>query len=231
MAVDGVTLRYIVYDILRDFKQRYANADISEYQMVYWVLVHADRLRKLHIEKRDSGEYIALHEVPVVSTGVRKYIVLPARIYDFDLDRGISFVTYTQRSGDAVPIFTQVTFGRTTPAEAKRLSYREEEEPSPENPYFYRVGNNIYLLGVEDVPMEDVEVGIYSSLNPTSMSLDIDAYFDFPQDLVPILKRHVMDLGLFALNVPRDLTNDGVDTEQGTQQKKFVSVNDINQES
>ena len=83
MAVDGATLRYILYDILRDFKQRYDDADISEYQLVYWILIHANRLRKLHIEKRDSGEYLTLFDV-AISTDAdgRKYITLPASIYD-----------------------------------------------------------------------------------------------------------------------------------------------------
>ncbi len=232
MAVNGVTLRYILYDILRDFKQRYSQADISEYQIVYWILIHADRLRKLHIEKRDSGEYLSIFDVVVnITSGGRKYITLPARIYDFDIDKGIDFITYEQRSTDAVPIFSQVTFGRTTPSKMKRLSYREEETPSPDNPYFYRVGDTLPFIGVEDVPMPNVEVGLFTSLNPTDTSLDIDQAFDFPQDLVPLLKRQVLDLGLFLLQVPKDLLNDGVDTTGAVPQKKLVSVNDLNEQT
>jgi len=231
MAVNGVTYRYVVYDILRDFKQRYSQAEISEYQLLYWILIHADRLRKLHIEKRDSGEYIGIFDVAVsIDSNNRKYITLPSRVYDFNEDRGIAFISYEQRSTDAIPIFSQVTFGRTTPAISKRLQYREEEVPSPDNPYFYRVGDVLPFLGVEDVPMEYVEVGLYTTLNPTDLTLSLDDYFDFPQDLLPLLKRQVLDLGLWALNVPKDMINDGADSRAPVQQKKFVSVNDINEQ-
>lgn len=229
MAVAGVTLRYILYDILRDLKQRYAAADISEYQVVYWILIHADRLRKLHIEKRDSGEYIAIFEPSVlVDSNNRKYIAMPARVYDFNEDRGVAFISYDQRTLDALPGFANKVFGRTTPGKAARLGYREEEKPSPTNPYFYRVGDNLFFLGVEDVAMTSVEVGVYSALNPTDTSLDIDQPFDFPQDLVPQLKRQVLDLGMFLLNVPKDLKNDGIDTPNVVPQKKFVSVSEFN---
>lgn len=239
MALPGATLRYIVFDILRDFKQRHANADISEFQILYWVLVHADRLRKLHIQKISSGEYLSIFDVSVaIDANNRKYITVPERIYDFDLDRGISFITYeqiyTDGSGgivDGLPQFSTITFGRTTPATAKRLSYRTEETPSEDNPYFYRIGDLIYFIGVEDVTMDNVEVGIYSTLDPTDVTLDIDQSFDFPQDLIPTLKRQVLDLGIWALQVPKDLKNDGVDGQGQVPQKKFVSVNDVNQQS
>lgn len=231
MAVDGINLRYIVYDLLRDFKQLYSQADISEYQLTFWVLIHADRLRKQHIEKRSSGEYLAIFDVSVSSTTAgRQYITLPGRIYDFNDDKGIDFITYAQRSLDPQPIFKSITFGRTTPSEAKRLSYREEEAPSPECPYFYRIGNYIYFLGVENVPLDEVEVGLFTTLNPTDVNLSLDQAFDFPADLVPLLKRQVLDLGIWALNVPKDLINDGADTPQEMPQKKFVGVNDLKNE-
>jgi hypothetical protein len=230
---DGATLRYVVFDILEDFKQAYSQADVSEYQLTYWVLIHADRLKKQHIQKIDSGEYLAIYPNVSVSqdSNGNKYITLPARIYDFDLDKGVSFITYDQRSGDDHPVFTNITFGRTTPAKAKRLSMRPQESPSPDNPYFYRVGDKLYFLGLSDVSVPTVEVGIYQTLNPADLSLDIDQPFDFPQDLIPILKRQVLDLGLFALNVPSDLKNDGVSEQGELPQKKFISVNDLNEQT
>lgn len=232
MAVDGATLRYVLYDILRDFKQRYSQADISEYQLVYWILVHADRLRKLHIQKIDSGEYLTVYPSVAVSIDSlgNKYITLPARIYDYDEDRGIVLITYEQRAEDNGPVFGNITFGRTTTATAQRLSYRAQEAPSPSNPYFYRVGNKLPFLGVKDVPIPTVEVHLLQSLNPTTSTLDIDQPFDFPQDLLPILKRQVLDLGVWALNVPTDALNDGRDDPAPVPPKKFISVNDFSEQ-
>ena len=234
MAVDGATLRYIVYDILRDFKQNNAGAEISEYQLTYWVIVHADRLKKQHIQKIDSGQFLNVFDVNIEvnndlssSLSGRKYITLPQSIYDFDLDKGISYITFDQDGGD-LPEFSTITFGRTTPGEAKRLYFREEEEPSATNPYFYRIGNLIYFLGIEDESVDSVEVGLYTAFDPTSSSLDIDQPFDFPQDLIPILKRQILDLGSWAMMVPKDMVNDGQSNQGQIPSKKFVSVNDLN---
>jgi len=220
MAVSGVTLRFVLYDILRDMRQRYAQADISEYQVLYWILIHADRLKKQHIEKRRSGEYLSEWEVSLSYTGLperRPYIVIPARIYDFDYDRGIHHICFDQGSSDD-PGFQTITFSRTTPAAAKRLSWRTEEVPSLTNPYFYRVGNSIYFLGIDESDgIASVETGLFTSFDPTGLNTslndaNLDNYFDFPQDLIPVLKRQVLDLGLFITSLPKDLVNDGSDT-------------------
>ena len=239
MPADGATLRYVVYDILRDFKQANAQAEISAYQIVYWVLVHADRLRKQHIGKLDSGEYLSLFEVTVsVDADDRKYITIPTRIYDYDLDRGVASISFERGTNIGtggqdlfLPGFTSQIFGRTTPGGAARLYYRTEETPSATNPYFYRVGDLIYLLGIELDAVATVEVSLYSALDPADTSLDIDQPFDFPQDLIPVLKRQILDLGLWVLNVPKDLINDGTDGQGQVQQKKFISVNDINEQT
>jgi len=59
------------------------------------------------------------------------------------------------------------------------------------------------------------------------VSLDIDQPFEFPQELLPVLKRQILDLGRFILQIPNDLINDGT----GLQSKqiptqKLISVNE-----
>lgn len=236
MAVEGVTLRYIVYDILRDLKQRFSGAEISEYQLTYWVLVHADRLRKKHIEKIDSGEYVHVFQVPVVYDSLnRKSIPLPERIYDYDLDKGVAFISHASSEStpgqDTPGGFVSITFSRTTPGAAKMTYWREEELPSFSNPYFYRLNDSLVFLGLETTSLPiNVEIGIYSTLNPTDLSLDIDQPFSFPQDLVPVLKRQVLDLGIWTTMVPKDMLADGSNIQGETPQKKFISVNDVSQQ-
>lgn len=228
-ALAGATLRQIVYDFMTSFKQVYDDSDITPYQMAYWVITHADRLRKLHIEKRDAGEYISIFDVSVsADADSRKYITLPYRIYDMDLDKAINFIAYEKLAGNDVPTYALQTFSRTTAAAAKRLQYREEEMPSSSNPYFYRIGDMVYLLGVELISLPTVEVGLITTLNPADVSLDLDQAFDFPQDLIPVLQRQVMDLGVFALTMPRDLNNDGTgDAVAPVQPRKLTSVNEF----
>ena len=236
MARPGATLRYIVYDLLHDFKQLFADADITPYQITYWTLIHADRLKKQHIQKIDSGEYIHEFSVSIqLSSAFGKYIELPARIYDYDLDKGVAYINLVASEPlpgvDQKPGYITTTFSRTTAASSRVTYFREEEIPSLTNPYFYRVNDNLRFLGLDDLVLpRSVNIGLYSTLDPTDLTLDIDQSFDFPQDLIPVLKRQVLDLGMFVMNVPKDLINDGVDMREAVPQKKFISVNDLNQE-
>jgi len=229
MALAGSTLRYIVYDLITIFKQTYDDSDITPYQMTYWVLTHADRLRKQHIEKRDTGEYLAMFDVDVsTDTDGLKYITIPQRIYDMDKDRAIKFIAYQKEVGDVTPKYVQQTFSRVAAADAQRLYYRTEETPSATNPYFFRVGDIIKFLGLEEATVDSVEVGLITTLDPSLVTLDLDQPFDFPQDLLPVLQRQVLDIGLLALQTPRDLNNDGTGEAAGqAPQRKMTSVQDF----
>lgn len=222
MAVSGyTTLRQVVYDLLTDFKQVHANANIGEYQLAFWVQVHADRLKKLHIQKSDSGAYISSFIVDLhPDTTYLKEFDLPDNIYDFDLDRGVAYIATIDALGE-----DRIKFTRTSMAKAFRLYYREDETPAYDNPYFYRENNKIKLLGIDDENIEEVEVGLYTTFNPSDVSVDLDAPWDFPQDLYPILKRQILDLGTWALQVPANKRSDSPGMQE-MPLKKFLSVDD-----
>jgi len=228
MAVTGgATLRMIVYDLLRDLKQVYAEATITPYQAAYWVLVHADRLKKLHIEKRDSGAFVTVYDVDVAvdPDNGRNYFVLPINIYDIHLDRGIAYISYPPGIDLDLPAFAGTVFTRTNVEKIRRLYYREDERPSPANPYFYRIQDRIYLLGVEQIDLLTAEVGLNATFDPASTSLTLDQTLDFPQDLIPTLKRQILDMGRFVMMVPRDMSNDGASIKSpGMPADKIVSV-------
>ncbi len=211
--VKGATLRYIAYDILETFKQTHSEAEIGLTQMVYWIMVHADRLKKLHMDKIDSGAFITdFVIIPLVDSDTgRNYFELPTNIYDYDQDKGIDYLTYEPRIDDDDPTFTSVQFTRTTIKASRRLYYREEEKPSPSNPYFYRINGRIYLLGVERIDVPPLELGLLTTFDPTSVDIDLDEVFEFPQDLIPVLKREIMGMGVFVLQLPKDTKLDGVE--------------------
>lgn len=231
MAIEtGATLRYVVYDILRDLKQGYPDAAITPFQMTYWVLVHADRLKKLHIEKRDSGAYVVPFtvDVEVDPYNGSNYFELPTNIYDMHKDRGVEFIAYpatfdSDFSNLAGTLFTMVNRG-----EIRRLYFREDEKPSPSNPYAYRLQDRIYLIGVEQINLTSVDVGLYTTFDPANLNMDIDQPFDFPQDLLSILKRQILDMGRFTMRLPKDLMNDGATGDNAAvPADKIISVNDV----
>lgn len=204
--------REVIYEIWSDLKLTKDDADISLYSVLYWVCVFGDRLKSQHIEKKDSGYFLTTFgQVPVESdsTTGRKYITLPTSIYDFNDDKGINYISYDYTIDiNNEPTFTSVTFTRTSPTQSKALYWTEEETPTPSNPYFYRIQNSIYFLGIENINVANVEVGLFSTFDPRNVK-DLEDEFDFPQELLPILIQQVLGLGKFVLQVPMDRTNTG----------------------
>jgi len=236
-------LRHIIDDISKDLKQTHDDLVITDTQVGYWVLMIGNRLKSQHIGKRSSGAFLSTFAgIPVQvfedntnpnQTKNRKHIVLPKSIYDYHEDRGIDFIAYyapDDKPSDR-PRFTKNTFTRTTPSAAERLYMGDYEEPTPENPYFYRVHEYIYFLGIECVDVEEVEIGIYATFDPIT-DIDIDEPFDFPEELIAILKRQVIDLGRFALLVPQEKINEGA-SQVGPDvvpTNKIVSVNQLDED-
>ncbi len=201
------TLRHIVYDVLRTVRENYPDASITVAQVAYWVAIHGDRLRKIHIGQASSGSFLNTFldiDVLVDSDSGRNYFVLPQAIYDFPGDGGIAYISYRAALDPNDPTFTSIQFTRTTPARSRRLYLSEDERPSPSNPYFYRSKSNVFFLGVEQLNLLTVEAGLFTSLQPVDSTLDLDEVFDFPQELLPQLKEEVVGLGLFIKKLPEE---------------------------
>jgi len=232
-----MTLRYALSDISSILKQNIANKKFSDAQILFWILCYADRLKSQHIPKIDSGAFIHQYfqiQVHIDTITGRQYIELPVGIYDFDLDDGINYLSYDYTVDECSPPFTSVTFARTTPSKSARLYWTDEEKPTPDNPYFYRIGDRLYLLGTQCITILNLEGGFYSSFDPTT-TCDLDDEFDFPVELYPILQRQILDLARFGLAIPYDKTNTGnynLDEDLNSVPKnKLVSVSQATQDT
>jgi hypothetical protein len=233
-------LRVIVDDLATSFRQITDDKNVQKSQIAYWVVVFGNRLKMQHIGKRDSGQHLSIYaNIPFQTFDTvnnpnevpgRKYIELPTSIFDYDKDGGIEYMSYymTEQKPTCPPPFTNVTFSRTSPGDAKRLYMGPYEKPTPTNPYYYRVGSFLYTLGIECVNPDYAEIGIYSTLKPiTAADFDLDANFDFPEELLPQLIKQVLDLGRFVMMMPVERTNDGADSvQQNIPTNKLVSVNE-----
>jgi len=240
----ATTLRTVVYDLLTSFHQVADDSDIQASQVAHWVIMFGNKLKMQHIGKRDSGAFLSIfgdiqvqefttlnnpNEIPG-----RKYIELPASIFDYDKDGGIEYISYyvDYEEKNCPPPFTRQLFARTTPSETRRLYMGDYEKPSPSNPFFYRVSGLIYLLGIECIKPKSLEIGLYSTLKPvTDADFDLDAVFDFPEELLITLKKNVLDLGRFVMMVPKERVNDGSDLPtESAPMNKLVSVNEGNED-
>ena len=235
-------LRVHVDETLTVTKQVFDDRSISRAQVAYCYIVCANQLLAQHNIKRDSGAFLTIFDgVPLQIAKVsgdsdlvkdRKYIELPGLIFDFDKDGAVEYLAYTSDGGEQCPPrFTKVPFTRTSPSEAHWLYLHPQTTPSPKNPFFYRVGNFLYTLGLEKTPIKELEIGAYMTIDPLQ-KINLDAEFIFPMELMKILKMQVLDLIKFNWAYPSERKNEGDDasTPQKTSVPKVLSVNDNQQE-
>ena len=222
--------RSVVYDIYTILRANFDDTEISLNHVLYWVQMYGDRLRMQHDEKINTGATLSVfNAVPVLieaNTG-RKYIVIPTGIYDTDNDMGINYISYSYSVDPNA--FSYVTFSRTTPSASQRLYWTPEEKPAPDNPYFYRIGDRIYLLGLDCIDVQFIELGLKTTF--VGDVCDLDDEFDFPPELLPILQRQILDLGRFVLQIPADRTNEADYSLQNEAmpKTKIISVSNLTQ--
>lgn len=229
------TYRIVVDDIMQTIKQTFDDKIIPKSQIAYWVTVVGNQLLGQHIDKRDSGQFLNTYApVPVQIDSVnggpnrikgRKYIELPSLIFDFDKDGGVEFIAYYNE--DIPGDFTRKIMYRSTQAQTQWLQDSPYTKPAPGNCYWYRSGNDrIYFLGIENVPVKNVEIGIFTTLDPLIL-IDLDKPFPFPSELLSVLKMQVLNLARYSFLFPTENRgNDGDDNSEKTQQvQKIASVN------
>jgi len=235
MAIDR--LRVTVDDILVTIKQTFDDKQISQAQVAYWTIIVANDLLGKHNAKRDSGAFLTTFvDIPVqVATkstnpnivAGRKYVELPGNIFDYDKDGGVEYIAYYRdEQPECQPDFQRKTIQRTSPGELQWLQLSAYTKPSISNPYWYRTGDIIYLVGLELSPVKLIEMGVYMTIDPLE-KIDIDKPFNFPAELLQVLKRQVVDLARFSfLFGNNDRSNDGDNTEEVKTVPKIQSVND-----
>lgn len=226
MAAD--ILRIHIDETMSVIKQTFDDKSVSRAQVAYLYIIVANDLLSKHISKRDSGAFLTVfNNVPLSKESDRKFIDLPGLIFDYDKDGAIEYLAYTSDGGtNCPPRFTKVPFTRTSPSEAQWLYLHPSTKPSPKLPYYYRVGSRLYTLGLESVPITELETGLYLTVDPLQ-EIDIDTPFNFPQELLKTLKMQVIDLIRYNWFFPKDVTNTGEDETTGgkVNQQKIVSVN------
>lgn len=229
MSDKSATIRFVVYNLLNSLKQIYDDASLTPFKVFFWVMTLADQLRYQHIVKSGTGAFVYKFDIIVEVDSVtgRNFFTLPSGIYDMENDGAVQYITYSPGVNLSLPLFASTTFTRTSPDKAARLYFRNDEKPTPQNPYFYRQNEKIFLLGTEEINLTSLEVGLITSLNPADLTISIDQPLDLPAHLLPILERRILDLGRFVMSVPSDLKNDGSSWENGQMPtQKLISVNE-----
>lgn len=198
-------------------RQVYKDIKIEPYKVLYWTGIVANKLLYQHLVKEIastgwvSGEYLRTFIISVKNDGNKKYFDLPVGILNLTgRDDGIDHVGYNVNSdfGD-MPDLGMRQWTRTTASKLPRLYYNVHEKPSPQNPYFYRVGDRAYTVGIETVPVHDLNVGLVMGSTMDSIE-DINEEMKLPGHLYPQLEYEILKLGQFALMIPENMSNEEV---------------------
>jgi len=204
------TYRYVVYDVLTTMQSAFPDADINANHILYWARTVENLIRKRHLNKLESGAYLSqFANVPVLKDGIRHYIELPSAIYDLAFEKGIKYITHQRSTSIA---FTHTLFQPTSQSESFRLYYSPYEVPSPSNPYFYRVNSRIYFLGVENIKLPTVEMGLYTAIDPRSSQVNLDDTINLNEDQVAQLRIELLNMGRYMLMIPSERDMEGADT-------------------
>lgn len=213
-------------------KQAFDDREISSEQIAHWVIMAADRLNLLHTQKIDSGMLLTTFVVDIQQDGLRhrRYVELPTRIFDMDLDGAIRHMCYYMETDTDLdePRFLQVLGYRTTPTQAHVMNGHPDQRASSREFQFFRDNpTRVYLIGVDDM-ITKMEIGLMVA-SPDIRSIVLTDEIRFPPETVLLLERHVLDLGRLALSLPgTKLANDGserIEEQQPQPPIKAVSVN------
>lgn len=216
------TWRYVAYDLQKSLKKTFDDADLAFPQIVYWVMVVANKLRSQHYLQTNTDLFTSTYSVVPIhkDNKGRKYIDLPTQMIDLPFQKGIKYIAYnidqdTEENGYS---FAQVFFQPTFTGQVQHLYLDEYTKPNSSNPYFYRIGQDVdgvsvdrlYLLGVETLPITDVEVAMLSTLNPNHLP-NLDDEIPLPDELILDLMTQILNLGRMILMIPDERKNDGSD--------------------
>jgi len=230
------TFRNLIGSLQVALKQTFAGSSISLAQISFWCTLYINKARSAKIQSEDTGRYTMVFPnvpiyIPTTSTtnyiAGRKYILLPSNILDLPGDKGIVYISYNDFEGSCPPSFTGVRFTRTTQTKANRLYMSPYETPTPANPYFYLISKNIvYLLGIECINVNSLEVGLIVSFDPFTQCV-LDENMDMDEAEFATVYAQVLNLGRFTMLIPSNTINDGTDKSPSTEvPKKNLTIQD-----
>lgn len=219
-----MTYRYVVYDIEKSLKKTFDDADITINQILYWVMVVANKIRAQHEGIAKSDLYTSTFSDVAIQEDDkgRKYIDLPTQVMDLPNNAGIVYISYNMETNCCRgPVFAQTPFEPVNVGDVQHLYFDKYTTPSPKSPYFYRIGdkyngvdvNRVYLLGIECVDVEDLEIAVKSTLNPKTLC-NLDEEIPVPDEFIQSLIMEVLQLGRFVMMIPEERENTGEDEVQ-----------------
>ena len=215
--------------------------------ILYNAVIIANKLKNQQIKKHEkTGDAMGISYmvstiiVPVTHVDVddnvvtdfdASYFDLPVPIMDLDYGNGINMVRYLRNNlpPNCPPAVARTPFTQTTLPAVYNLYKSAYQAPRADRPYFARnkAGSidRAYLFGVP-AGVTHLLLSIYAAADFTSVSFDDEV--DLPQHLFQSMKKLILELESWMLQIPQErLGNDGRDFQPGqvVQTRPIISVN------
>lgn len=218
-----ISYRYLVFYCQSALKSVFSDTDISQESIIWAVKIIVNKVKKKSIEPTASGSYLATFTNLPTSMQFdganntlrnKKYIELPANIFDLDRDGGVDWLAYdkTIKDENEKVIFCEpIYFQRSTLIQLREMGANGHERPSPDSPYFVRVNNLLYLAGIEVLPKVILNGAFFITENPYIGEMLLDDTILLNDEQIADVVAQVLALGKWALMQPKDSTEEGTD--------------------
>lgn len=218
-----ISYTYAVNDIQTVLQQTFPDAQIRPLSVLFWIRTSENIIMQRHLKVEMTGSYLVnfygVNGISIQTDTIKKWITLPTGIFDLLYDKGINFISFNETS--VVPFEKNTRFQVIDADDVSRLYMTPYNSPSSKNPFAYRVGNLIYLLGIDDENIASVALSLFSSLDARPDYVPMTNTLGINDEQYMAMKEMVLTLGRFALLVPRERIMDGGDDktqEDGTEQ-------------
>ena len=156
---------------------------------------------------------------------------LPTPIMNLENNSGLNMVRYLRNDIPAgcPPAIARTPFSITTLPQVYSLYQSAYQAPQSDRPYVAQVQDRVYLFGVP-TSVKKLLVAIFPAAD--NMDIDVDAPINLPPHLFHTLKKMLLDMEGYLLQIPQErLQNDGADFQPGqtVNVRPLVSLNDQNQ--
>lgn len=225
----------MTYSLVTGLKQTFPDRDFGLFECLYHVQLAANTIINQILDKHgSSGRFMSTYtDLPVLYDNKLNlpYFVIPQQVYDMSMEGGLTQLWYNIVVDDTCdpPIWTQQQFQPTHFDTMHKLYLNEYTKPKSTNPYFFRVTDNIYLVGVSKIACKTVNTVVYATLDPKDVA-DLDQEIPLPDEYVEQLYYKVFSLGRFIANVPDERKLIGADKQWEQKQERDQPIQQTQQQ-
>lgn len=216
----GTTWRILANGIREALKENFADREIGLREIIWWCKVAMNKQKGDRMEKDGvvTGKDVVFFGGVTVNTYPsnagsllhnKKYVDLPNVIISMEYDRGIDYISYQLPSN--MQIDTPLYFSRMTLQQIEMVKKSPFEKPTYKNPAYVLLNNTIVLFGIENLPIDKIDLNLIVAENPDIRETTWDEEVIASEEDILAVVQTVLQLGNWVLLTPKERVVEGAD--------------------